>query len=96
MSRELVEVYADWHPIDTPILLGLLTFSDSSRGGVSSFAYDNVFLALPYCLQIDPLLSLHSGGDVGLSSALGLTAVSASWLTQRCNEPLIHTFMRVK
>lgn len=34
MSRELVEVYADWHPIEQPLLIGQLAYSDSSRGGV--------------------------------------------------------------
>ena len=24
MSREVIEVYADWHPIEEPMLLGLL------------------------------------------------------------------------
>jgi len=61
MSRELVEVYADWYPIEKPILIGQLAYSDSSRGGVFSFAYDKAFLTSPYCLQIDPLLTLHSG-----------------------------------
>lgn len=61
MSRELVEVYADWHPIEQPLLIGQLAYSDSSRGGVFSFAYDKAFLKSPYCLQIDPLLTLHAG-----------------------------------
>ena len=33
MSREIVEVYADWQPIEAPLLIGQLTYSDSSRGG---------------------------------------------------------------
>ncbi|MGE6606183.1 type II toxin-antitoxin system HipA family toxin [Halomonas sp. NPDC076908] len=61
MSRELVEVYADWHPIEQPLLIGQLAYSDSSRGGVFSFTYDRAFLKSPYCLQIDPLLTLHAG-----------------------------------
>jgi serine/threonine-protein kinase HipA len=61
MSRELLEVYADWQPIDEPLLVGVLTFSDSSRGGVFSFAYDKTFLTSQYRLQIDPLLTLHAG-----------------------------------
>lgn len=61
MSRELVEVYADWHPIEQPLLIGQLAYSDSSRGGVFSFAYDKAFLKSPYCLQIDPMLTLHAG-----------------------------------
>lgn len=61
MSREIVEVYADWYPIEEPLKLGQLAFSDSSRGGVFSFAYDRAFLASPYRLQIDPMLTLHSG-----------------------------------
>lgn len=43
MSRELVEVYADWYPIEQPLLIGQLAYNDSSRGGVFSFAYDNAF-----------------------------------------------------
>jgi len=46
MSREIVEVYADWQPIE---------------GGVFSFAYDKAFLTSAYRLQIDPILTLHSG-----------------------------------
>lgn len=38
MSREIVEVYADWQPIEAPLLIGLLAHSDSSRGGVFSLA----------------------------------------------------------
>lgn len=59
MSREIVEVYADWQPIEAPLLIGQLTYSDSSRGGVFSFAYDKAFLTSVYRLQIDPILTLH-------------------------------------
>ncbi|GAB2603263.1 type II toxin-antitoxin system HipA family toxin [Nitrincola alkalisediminis] len=61
MSRAIVEVYADWQPIEAPLLIGQLTYSDSSRGGVFSFAYDKAFLTSAYRLQIDPILTLHSG-----------------------------------
>lgn len=61
MSRERVGVYADWHPIEKPLLIGQLAYSDLGRGGVFSFAYDKAFLTSPYCLQIDPLLTLHAG-----------------------------------
>ncbi|CAG73047.1 conserved hypothetical protein [Pectobacterium atrosepticum SCRI1043] len=61
MSRSIVEVYASWMPIDTPLLVGHLTFAETSRGGVFSFTYDKHFLASNYRLQIDPLLALHSG-----------------------------------
>ena len=61
MSRHAVDVYADWMPIDSPLLIGQLTFSESSRGGVFSFSYDKSFLTSDYRLQIDPLLTLHSG-----------------------------------
>ncbi|MBE0472130.1 MAG: type II toxin-antitoxin system HipA family toxin [Methyloprofundus sp.] len=61
MSREIVEVYADWHPIEEPLLLGHLAYNDSSRGGVFSFAYDKAFLTSAYRLQIDPMLTLHTG-----------------------------------
>lgn len=61
MSREIVEVYADWQPIEAPLLIGLLAHSDSSRGGVFGFAYDKAFLTSAYRLQIDPILTLHSG-----------------------------------
>lgn len=61
MSRSIVSVYASWMPITAPILIGTLTFSETSRGGVYSFAYDKQFLTCDYRLQIDPLLMLHSG-----------------------------------
>lgn len=61
MSREIVEVYADWQPIEAPLLIGQLAYSDSNRGGVFSFAYDKAFLTSAYRLQIDPILTLHSG-----------------------------------
>lgn len=61
MSRETVEVYADWQPIETPFLIGHLAYSDSSQGGVFNFAYDKAFLTSAYRLQIDPILALHSG-----------------------------------
>nr|WP_224745971.1 HipA domain-containing protein [Neiella litorisoli] len=43
------------------MLIGLLSYSDSSRGGVFSFSYDKAFLTSAYRLQIDPILTLHSG-----------------------------------
>ncbi|MCH4995721.1 type II toxin-antitoxin system HipA family toxin [Pectobacterium carotovorum] len=61
MSRSIVEVYASWIPIDTPLLVGHLAFAETSRGGVFSFAYDKHFLTSGYRLQIDPLLALHGG-----------------------------------
>lgn len=61
MSREIVEVYADWPPIEAPLRIGQLAYSDSNRGGVFSFAYDKAFLTSAYRLQIDPILTLHSG-----------------------------------
>lgn len=61
MSRRNVDVYASWQPISFPLRVGELRFSESSRGGVFSFAYDHDFLTSPYCLQIDPQLSLHRG-----------------------------------
>jgi len=61
MSRTAVDVYASWMPIATPLLIGQLTFSNTSRGGIFSFAYHKHFLTSDYRLQIDPLLTLHSG-----------------------------------
>ena len=37
MSRETVEVYADWHPMEAPLLIGQLTYRYSSRGGVALY-----------------------------------------------------------
>ena len=61
MSRVVVEAYASWVPIEKPMKIGQLTFAETTRGGVFSFAYDKHFLKSKYCLQIDPLLTLHSG-----------------------------------
>ena len=61
MSRWTVNVYASWVPIEEPLLIGELTFSETSRGGVFSFAYDNAFLTSDYRLQVDPQLTLHRG-----------------------------------
>lgn len=61
MSRRMVEVYAGWMPLDAPLLVGQLTFSESSRGGIFSFAYDSSFLTSTHRLQIDPQLMLHRG-----------------------------------
>lgn len=61
MSREIVEVYANWIPITEPVLVGNLTFSNTGRGGVFSFSYDQEFLESPYQMQIDPVLSLAGG-----------------------------------
>ena len=43
------------------MFIGSLSYTDSSRGGVFSFEYEKKFLTSPYRLQIDPLLTLHSG-----------------------------------
>lgn len=61
MKRQLVDVYASWMPLETPLLIGQLSYAETSRGGVFSFSYDKVFLKSDYRLQIDPLLMLHSG-----------------------------------
>lgn len=61
MSRRAIAVYASWMPITSPLLIGELTFTETSRGGVFSFAYDKPFLTSEYRLQIDPLLTLHTG-----------------------------------
>ena len=44
MSRQIVDVYASWQVIDSPLLAGQLKFAETSRGGVFSFAYDKAFL----------------------------------------------------
>ncbi|CDG19617.1 type II toxin-antitoxin system HipA family toxin [Xenorhabdus doucetiae] len=61
MSRPIVKVYASWIPVDPPLLIGQLMFAETHRGGVFSFTYDKHFLKSDYCLQIDPLLTLHGG-----------------------------------
>jgi serine/threonine-protein kinase HipA len=61
MNRTLVDVYAARMPIETLILIGQLTFSETSRGGIFSFAYDRYFFKSDYRLQIDPPLTLHCG-----------------------------------
>lgn len=61
MNRSVVEAYASWMPIESPLLIGRLTFAETSRGGIFSFAYDKEFLNSNYRLQIDPSLALHSG-----------------------------------
>lgn len=61
MSRQLVDVYASWMPIENPLLIGHLTFSETARGGVFSFTYDKDFLVSDYRIQIDPLLQLYRG-----------------------------------
>lgn len=61
MSREIIEVYAHWQPIAEPLLVGHLSYADSSRGGVFGFEYSPDFLTSSHCLQIDPALYLHPG-----------------------------------
>ena len=61
MNRHVVDVYTDWTQGDAPRIAGQLAFSDTSRGGVFSFAYDTAFLKSADRLQLDPLLTLHSG-----------------------------------
>ncbi|KXZ65691.1 hypothetical protein [Acinetobacter venetianus] len=40
MTRYIVDVYASWLSIDSPLLTGQLMFAETIRGGVFSFAYD--------------------------------------------------------
>ncbi|MFZ3191603.1 MAG: type II toxin-antitoxin system HipA family toxin [Moraxellaceae bacterium] len=61
MTRMVVEVFADWLSIQSALLIGQLTFAQSSRGGVFSFEYDRSFLKSPHRLQIDPRLMLYQG-----------------------------------
>lgn len=61
MSRAVVEVYAAWDAVATPLLAGKLTFAQTSRGGVFSFAYDPGFLNAKQRFQLDPMLKLHAG-----------------------------------
>jgi len=61
MSQLKVDVYGSWMPIKSPVLVGKLSFAETARGSIFSFTYDSVFLKSKYRLQIDPLLTLHSG-----------------------------------
>jgi serine/threonine-protein kinase HipA len=61
MSRQAVEVYAQWESLVTPLLAGTLTFAHTNRGGVFSFAYASGFLNSKYRFQLDPMLTLHTG-----------------------------------
>lgn len=52
MSRETVEVYAHWQPIEAPLLIGLLSYSDSSRGfGIGSKKLLDILDLFPHLLN---------------------------------------------
>jgi len=60
MSRS-IWVYAHWHPLPEPLLVGRLEV-DLVRGAeVYRFAYASDWLDSPYAVQIDPQLNLFSG-----------------------------------
>lgn len=59
--RQKIEVYIDWEPLSAPLLAGVLSYTDSKRGGVFSFKYSDGFLASQHRQAIDPQLTLYSG-----------------------------------
>jgi serine/threonine-protein kinase HipA len=60
MSRE-IEVWADWHGLGTPTLMGRLRSSLSRGKEVFSFAYEDEWLASGAARELDPELQLFGG-----------------------------------
>ncbi len=61
MATREIHVYADWHQLGTPKLMGTL-MADQSRGKeVFSFTYDKSWLASGVSLILDPDLQFYDG-----------------------------------
>ena len=61
MAKREIYVYADWHEVKGPLLMGVLT-SEMLRGKeIFSFEYDKVWLSSGFVQTLDPDLQLYSG-----------------------------------
>lgn len=54
-------VYAHWHPMSTPIKMGVLSAEYVRGSEIFSFEYDEQWLKSAYAQQLDPDLSLYTG-----------------------------------
>ena len=60
-NRDTIYVYADWHGLNGPLLMGLL-YAENIRGSqVFSFEYDNEWLTTQSSQLLDPDLQFFSG-----------------------------------
>ncbi len=57
-SRQFIDVYANWNPIESPQLIGQLIYKEERGKGVFCFRYDKAFLNSEHRLKIDPMLQL--------------------------------------
>jgi serine/threonine-protein kinase HipA len=60
-SQKLIEVWADWHTLKKPTLVGKLSAQLSRGKEVFSFEYHADWLKSPYAFSLDPSLKLYSG-----------------------------------
>ena len=60
-TRRVVEVHADWEPLDGPTLMGRLSVSTLRGKEIFSFEYDRAWLEGPHGRPLDPALVLYPG-----------------------------------
>lgn len=60
-SQKQIEVWADWHSLKEPTLVGVLSAQLSRGKEVFSFEYEPGWLKNPFALSLDPALKLYSG-----------------------------------
>ena len=60
-SQRTIEVWADWHGLEKPVLIGVLTATPVRGREVFAFSYDAAWLQRDQARVLDPALQLFSG-----------------------------------
>ena len=55
-AQLIIEVWADWVPLDRPTFIGALVATPSRGKEIFSFEYDSDWLAGPHAQSLDPAL----------------------------------------
>lgn len=60
-NDRVIYVHANWLPLSSPILIGVVHCSGHRNKEVYRFEYDDTWLTSVHAIQFDPELSLYSG-----------------------------------
>ncbi len=61
INQKQIEVWADWHTLKAPGLVGVLSANMSRCKEIFSFEYEPTWLKGPYVFELDPALKLYLG-----------------------------------
>ena len=60
IKSKQIEVWANWHTITEPVLVGVLNVHLSRGKEIFSFEYEPTWLKSPYAFGLDPAFTLVS------------------------------------